>query len=71
MPSERSVDASPVDPARAGPISEQTPLLGDASQHAGTGDGSGVPLAQERSTKELILILGSIWVGVFLAALGN
>ncbi|PKY03034.1 MFS multidrug transporter [Aspergillus campestris IBT 28561] len=69
MPSDRTVDAAPADPAHAGPISEQTPLLGDSSQHAGTGDGSGVPLAQERSTKELILILGSIWVGVFLAAL--
>lgn len=71
MPSDRTVDAAPADPAHAGPISEQTPLLRDSSQHAGTGDESGAPLARERSTKELILILGSIWVGVFLAALGN
>jgi hypothetical protein len=29
------------------------------------------PLPQEPSTKELIWILGSIWLGVFLAALGH
>ncbi|PLN75849.1 MFS multidrug transporter [Aspergillus taichungensis] len=69
MPSDQTVDAAPADPAHAGPISEQTPLLRDSNQHAGTGDESGVPLAQERSTKELVIILGSIWVGVFLAAL--
>ena len=43
------------------PASEETPLLrsdGDA------------PLPDEASTKELIWILGSIWLGVFLAALG-
>ncbi|CAI7581725.1 unnamed protein product [Penicillium bialowiezense] len=42
------------------PASEETPLLrseGDA------------PLPDEASTKELIWILGSIWLGVFLAAL--
>lgn len=44
------------------PASEQTPLL-----RAPDGD---TPLPKEVSTKELIWILGSIWLGVFLAALG-
>lgn len=49
------------------PVSEQTPLLRDAP-----GDANGnTPLTQEPSTKELIWILGSIWLGVFLAALGT
>ena len=49
------------------PASEQTPLLRDSPN----GDGSeNTPLPQEPSTKELIWILGSIWLGVFLAALG-
>jgi hypothetical protein len=57
------------EPVRA-PVSEQTPLLRDAHPaHAGEPNGQ-ESLAEERSTKELILILGSIWVGVFLAALG-
>ncbi|EYE92134.1 putative MFS multidrug transporter [Aspergillus ruber CBS 135680] len=56
------------------PATEQTPLLREETQQyappgtAATQD-SEVPLAQEPSTKELVLILGSIWVGVFLAAL--
>jgi hypothetical protein len=41
--------------------SEQTPLLRERD----------TPLPQEASTKELIWILGSIWLGVFLAALGK
>lgn len=57
------------------PVTEQTPLLReDTQQHAPPGTAatqdSEFPLAQEPSTRELILILGSIWVGVFLAALG-
>lgn len=57
------------------PATEQTPLLREETQQyappdtAATQD-SEVPLAQEPSTRELVLILGSIWVGVFLAALG-
>ena len=57
------------------PATEQTPLLREETQQyappgtAATQD-SEIPLAQEPSTKELVLILGSIWVGVFLAALG-
>ncbi|CAG8419970.1 unnamed protein product [Penicillium salamii] len=43
------------------PASEQTPLL-----RAPDGD---TPLPKEVSTKELVWILGSIWLGVFLAAL--
>lgn len=44
------------------PASEQIPLL-----RAPDGD---TPLPKEASPKELIWILGSIWLGVFLAALG-
>lgn len=53
-------------------MSEQTPLLGDRSpnEQAVPSVDSEVPLADEPSSKELILVLGSIWVGVFLAALG-
>lgn len=47
------------------PASEQTPLLRD-----GPDANDNTPLPQEPSTKELIWILGSIWLGVFLAALG-
>ncbi|CAI7570305.1 unnamed protein product [Penicillium glandicola] len=47
------------------PASEQTPLLRDAPGDAN----ENTPLPQERSTRELIWILGSIWLGVFLAAL--
>ena len=50
------------DPVRE-PASEQTPLLRAPSE-------GGTPLPKEASTKELIWILGSIWLGVFLAALG-
>ena len=64
--------------------SETTPLLREdqdraenglinsgegASTTAGTED-SGAPLAVEPSSKELLAILGSAWLGVFLAALG-
>ncbi|KAJ5796379.1 uncharacterized protein N7518_004919 [Penicillium psychrosexuale] len=48
------------------PASEQTPLLRDSPN----GDANeNTPLHQEPSTKELVWILGSIWLGVFLAAL--
>ncbi|RAK94995.1 MDR family MFS transporter [Aspergillus ibericus CBS 121593] len=51
-------------------VCERTPLLGDQTptEPVPSGD-SEVPLAEEPSSKELILVLGSIWVGVFLAAL--
>ncbi|KAJ5387947.1 hypothetical protein N7509_010488 [Penicillium cosmopolitanum] len=48
--------------------SEQTPLLRDDPAIIGAGDRQ-EPVADEPSTRELIVILGSIWVGVFLAAL--
>ncbi|PYI05480.1 MFS general substrate transporter [Aspergillus sclerotiicarbonarius CBS 121057] len=52
------------------PASERTPLLGDQTPNEPVPSGdSEVPLAEEPSSKELILVLGSIWVGVFLAAL--
>jgi hypothetical protein len=57
------------EPIRA-PVSEETPLLRDADPaHEGETNGQEA-VTEERSTKELILILGSIWLGVFLAALG-
>ena len=49
---------------------EQTPLLRDADP-ADSGPAEGQEQqAEEPSTKELILVLSSIWLGVFLAALG-
>ncbi|KAL4896167.1 MFS general substrate transporter [Aspergillus ambiguus] len=54
---------------RANLPSEQTPLLGDQPVSSRPTEEPAVPLAQEPTTKELILVLGSIWVGVFLAAL--
>ncbi|RAH40834.1 MFS multidrug transporter [Aspergillus brunneoviolaceus CBS 621.78] len=52
------------------PVSEQTPLLGDQRQDDLNQPGdSPVPLADEPTTRELILVMGSVWVGVFLAAL--
>ncbi|KAJ5759466.1 hypothetical protein N7520_006622 [Penicillium odoratum] len=50
------------------PATEQTPLLRDANP-VGSVPTDEQPAAEEVSTKELIIILGSIWVGVFLAAL--
>ncbi|KAJ5671953.1 hypothetical protein N7507_001080 [Penicillium longicatenatum] len=61
-----SIDENEI--ARA-PATEQTPLLRDADPaNSGPADGES-PATEEVSTKELIIILGSIWVGVFLAAL--
>lgn len=65
------------------PHSERTPLLGNEATIE-NGDDNGitresssstpedvdVPLAEELTTKQLLLVLSSIWVGVFLAALG-
>ena len=52
-------------------VSEETPLLRDADAACEARPNGQEPLTEERPTKELILILGSIWVGVFLAALGK
>lgn len=52
------------------PVSEQTPLLGD--QHApeqGNEEHGGEPV-EEPSMREIVVIMSSIWLGVFLAALG-
>ena len=67
-----------------GPSSETTPLLADdstktipdnVSNHeetiANAGDNNDVPLAEEPSTGKLLLVLGSIWFGTFLAALDS
>ncbi|KAJ5716171.1 hypothetical protein N7493_008082 [Penicillium malachiteum] len=50
------------------PATEQTPLLRDDPANSSPPVGQ-EPEPEEVSTKELIIILGSIWVGVFLAAL--
>lgn len=63
--------------AGTGP-SEHTPLLRD-NRDEGTTEAQDeevvtdedTPVAKEPSAKELIFILGSIWLGVFLAALGT
>ena len=70
-----------------GPSSETTPLLGnnstknfpnDLSNHEETITNAGnnrhesdVPLAEEPSTGKLLLVMGSIWFGTFLAALDS
>lgn len=47
----------------------------DAAEQGADGEaeanGSDAPIADEPSTKKLIVILGSMWVGVFFNALGN
>lgn len=68
-------------------FSETSPLLGDSngkidtndepSQEGNTGDAgesrdeNDIPLAEEPSTGKLILVMGSIWCGTFLAALDS
>ncbi|KAJ5173318.1 hypothetical protein N7492_005911 [Penicillium capsulatum] len=49
--------------------SEETPLLRDGPAPS-TGGQSQAPVPEEISTQKLLVILGSIWLGVFLAALG-
>ena len=52
---------------------EQTPLLRDApaDDQDQPQNHAQVPLRKEATTKEMIVILGAIWMGVFLAALGT
>lgn len=59
------------------PPTEQTPLLRDSRDGSSAEAQNGEAVASEEASavkeptaKELILILGSIWLGVFLAALG-
>ncbi len=67
----------------AQPPSESSPLLRDntliedgvvpcvdAVAPEGT-NGSDIPLAQEPTVRELLLIMSSVWVGVIFAALGK
>lgn len=64
--------------------SETSPLLGKSNDKVPPGSGdpggnadnvhdseneNGVPLSEEPSTKKLLLVMGSIWFGTFLAAL--
>ena len=65
-----SLAANPRD-ARGTSLSEQTPLLAEQALNATPESQERQDhLVQELTTKEVILILGSVWVGVFLAALG-
>jgi len=59
--------------------SERTPLLKSNGGPVSSQDGqaaeqdasqSDTPLAEEPSTLKLAIILGSVWIGVFLNALG-
>lgn len=59
---------------------ERSPLLPPGSQTADSAvvesqsqvaDDAESPIAEEPSSGKLLLILGSIWVGVFLSALGK
>ncbi|KAI9925211.1 hypothetical protein ASPWEDRAFT_164322 [Aspergillus wentii DTO 134E9] len=67
MPSDEPTTVEAAEAARV-PVTEQTPLLGETAQPDESEEPE-VPLAKEPSTKELLLVLGSIWLGVFLAAL--
>ena len=59
---------------------EQTPLLAEEGQRPTDGErgegggeegqGSNNPPVKEYSTRELVVIMSSIWLGTFLAALG-
>ena len=63
---------------------ERTPLLSNSKQSVGNetperrvdedeeqdNDENEVPIAEEASIAKLLLVLGSIWIGCFLAALG-
>lgn len=51
------------------PVTQNTPLLHDSESQADRARKPDV-VPDELSTKELLWILGSIWPGVFLAALG-
>lgn len=54
-------------------VTEQTPLLREVEPvpvDRGEEEEEEAPLTDGASVKELIVILGSIWLGVFLAALG-
>lgn len=75
MPPDDFISPTSVNPMPWDPATEQTPLLPEEISQAAArvpeeAQDSNAQLAQEPSTKELILVLGSVWVGVFLAALG-
>lgn len=58
----------PREPDDSGAASERSPLLENGINGGAVADSP--PLPEEPSTAKLLLILSSIWVGVFLAALG-
>ncbi|KAL3470749.1 major facilitator superfamily domain-containing protein [Aspergillus californicus] len=62
MRADQSIPPAAAETAGNEPASEQTPLLGDRQTPVET---------EEHSTKRLLLVLGSTWVGVFLAALDS
>ena len=49
---------------------EPIPVNDGSESQARAVESYDTPLIEEPSTKKLMLILGSIWVGVFLSALG-
>ncbi|KAJ5669805.1 hypothetical protein N7462_010875 [Penicillium macrosclerotiorum] len=53
------------------PSTEETPLLRETDPASSSQPEGQGPVPEEPSTKELIVILSSIWLGVFLAALGR
>lgn len=63
-------------PNASAAATEHSPLLeggtnGNSEQPPSNGDVDSIPLAEEPSTAKLVLTLASVWVGVFLAALGR
>ncbi|KAL2827843.1 major facilitator superfamily domain-containing protein [Aspergillus cavernicola] len=63
MPSDQYIPPAPAETTGSVPASERTPLLADRGRTSIE--------TQEPSTKRLLLVLGSTWVGVFLAALDS
>ena len=65
------------------PSDEETPLLAElpgdqppknyVQDHESTGESGGeqTVIIEEPSNKRLVIVMGSIWVGVFLGALGK
>lgn len=43
----------------------------NSAEHVDSHDEDDAPLAEEASTKELLAVMGAIWMGVFFAALGT
>jgi hypothetical protein len=72
MPNESQdpTEESPLLEDSRGSSTEQSNPTPDTEAGQPNGDPPDVPIADEPSTARLVVILGSIYVGVFLAALG-